>query len=300
MRPHLVGEVVAQRKTAVCHTSGTLGDACDKMIAKGRTSAVLLDDKEEVKGVLTENDFLSAMMDGTGRDLSIDLWMGSGMARLPESLLQSMSLLPSEPLIDAAKIMMNEAEKDSGHACHHVLVHQPGHNMYLLSVLDIAMALIGDPKTRDEAHAAHTKVALAMKQRGDMATCKLDDKLSEAYRIMFESRQNMVLVLDADADVHPGCQVQGVITTADVLRSFSESLDAETTTVHSWLQGLTASEHPMASQRCISETKSLSDAAAKMRSIDAHHLVVLAENQIELVGVISALDIACALGHQVD
>lgn len=296
MRPHQVGEVVAQRKTAVCRTSGTLGDACDIMIAKGRTSAVLLDDNEEVKGVLTENDFLSAVMDGTDRDLSISLWMSSGQARLPDCLVQTMCLLPGEPLIEAAKIMMNEAEKDSGHACHHVLISEPGHNMYLLSALDIAMALIGDPKTKDEAHAAHSKVSCAMKPRESMATCKLHDKLSEAYRIMFEARQNMVLVLDADA--HPGSQVHGVITTADVLRSFSESLDGDNTTVHSWLQGLMPAEHPMASQRCIMETKTLSDAASLMRDIGTHHLIVLDKNQIEVAGVISALDIACALGHQ--
>eukprot|EP00440_Ansanella_granifera_P061821 gb/GFBE01067023.1/.p1 GENE.gb/GFBE01067023.1/~~gb/GFBE01067023.1/.p1 ORF type:complete len:321 (+),score=59.01 gb/GFBE01067023.1/:1-963(+) len=292
---HKVGEVVAQRKTAICHQSQTLGDACDIMISRGRTSAVVLDDNEEVKGVLTENDLLAALMDGSGRDLSIDLWLRGDQARLPECMLQAMTLLPSEPLVDAAKVMMAEAEKDSGHSCHHVLVSEPGHNVYLLSALDIARGLIGDPGDKDEAHAAHMKVTRAMKSRANMATCKLTDKLSEAYRIMSEARQNMVLVLDADA--HPGSQVHGVITTADALRTFSESMDGSTT-VDCWLRSLTPAEHPLARQRCVVESKTLSEAAAVMFETGVHHLIVLADNQVEVAGVISALDIACALGHE--
>ena len=81
----------------------------------------------------------------------------------------------------------------------------------------------------DEADAAHTKLSSVMKPRDHMATCKLSDKLSEAFEIMLQEKQNMVLVMDSDA--HPGSQVHGVITTADALRCFSEIVHIDRITV---------------------------------------------------------------------
>lgn len=291
LTPHFVGDVVAQRKTVTCQSTQTLGDACDAMMKEGRTSAVILDEEGLVKGVLTENDILTAFMDGRGVGLSISSWLDSRYARLPESILPSMTLKHDQPLIEAARIMMKEAEKDSGHACHHVLVSKPGCKLYLLSALDIAMALIGDPGDMDEADTAHTKVSTVMKRRDHMASCKLSDKLSEACEIMLQEKQNMVLVMDADA--HPGSQICGVITPADAMRTFSESVSSEDVTVGSWL-----SAQP--EERCIPEFKTLSDAATKMSESGTHHLIVLSKQANEVAGVISALDIARALGHHSD
>jgi len=296
--PHSAGDVVALRKTAVCHSSQTLGDACDAIIKASRTSVVVLGEDDTVKGVLTENDILAASMDGRGVDSNIASWLGCSFARLPECLVPSMTVKHDQPVIDAAQIMMREAEKDSGHSCHHVLVSRPGCDLYLLSALDIAMALIGDLGDTDEADAAHTKLASVMKPRDHMATCKLSDKLSEAFEIMLQEKQNMVLVLDADA--HPGSQVHGVITAADALRSFSEIVHTDRITVASWLAALKPEEHPLAKDRCIAESNTLSDAAAKMLEYGNHHLIVLCKNQIEVAGVISALDITRALGHHGD
>jgi len=289
-----VGDVVAHCKTATCRNTDSLGDACDAMVAASRTSVVVLDENLQVKGVLTENDILAAVVSLTSQACSIDAWLRGDQARLPEGMVPSLTLSPEEDLQEAARVMCREAGKDSGHACHHVLIDEPGEaHCYLLSALDIAKALAGDTANQDEAHVADMEVRLAMKHQADMATCRLTDKLSDAYRIMFEARQNMALVLDADA--HPSRQVRGVITAADALRTFSEYLDADKTTVDDWLRALTPAEHYLARQRIILESKCLSHAARKMSENNMHHLIVLCANE-EVTGVISALDVVRALG----
>eukprot|EP00440_Ansanella_granifera_P056717 gb/GFBE01061475.1/.p1 GENE.gb/GFBE01061475.1/~~gb/GFBE01061475.1/.p1 ORF type:complete len:350 (+),score=59.45 gb/GFBE01061475.1/:1-1050(+) len=302
---HRVGDIVAHRETAICQNTETLGDACDAMISTGRTAAVIVDRHGEVCGVLTENDLLAALNEGCDRDLSIDLWLRGGSARLPSCIVPSLTLTPKAALVDAAQIMATEAEKDSGFACHHLVVSHPPHKPRLLSALDIARGMIGDPKDRDEAHAAHKKVKRAMKTRDNMCICKLSDKLIDAYRVMCESRQNCVLVVEGLGDVdgetlvspdQQGSHIHGVITAADALRTFSECQNGVHTTVAGWLRGLTAEEHPTAPQRSILETQKLSEAAELMTETGVHHLVVLGEHKRDVVGVLSALDIACALG----
>lgn len=283
-----------------------MGDACDAMVAAGRTATVIIDKHGGVSGVLTENDMMAALLDGTSRDLSVDLWLRSGSARLPSFMVPSLTLTRKASLVEAADLMAEEAEKDSGFACHHLLVSHPPHRPHLLSALDIARGIIGDPKDRDAAHAAHVKVAKAMKRRSNMTICKLSDRLIEAYRVMAESRQNSVLVVAGLGDVEgetvaspeQHCNhIHGVITAADALRTFSECQKPEHTTVAGWLRGLTAEEHATAPQRSILETQTLSEAAELMSETGMHHFVVLSPNRSEVVGVLSTLDVVCALAN---
>eukprot|EP00931_Biecheleriopsis_adriatica_P028077 TRINITY_DN16793_c0_g1_i2.p1 TRINITY_DN16793_c0_g1~~TRINITY_DN16793_c0_g1_i2.p1 ORF type:complete len:359 (+),score=68.10 TRINITY_DN16793_c0_g1_i2:64-1077(+) len=286
---HRVGELVAQRQTPLCPGDATMGDACDAMVEAGRTATVIVDKHGGVAGVLTENDMLAAVMDGTSRDLCVDLWLRSGSARLPSFMVPSLTLSHKVSLVEAADVMAAEAEKDSGFACHHVIVSHSHHKPRLLSALDVARGIIGDPKDKDEAHAAHMKVTEAMKRRADMTICKLSDKLIEAYRVMSESRQNCVLVVAGLGDVEGE---------TDAVRTFSECQKPEHTTVAGWLRGLTAEEHATAPQRSILETQTLSEAAEIMNESGMHHLVVLAPSKGEVVGVLSALDVVCALARQ--
>eukprot|EP00933_Yihiella_yeosuensis_P080229 TRINITY_DN93634_c0_g1_i1.p1 TRINITY_DN93634_c0_g1~~TRINITY_DN93634_c0_g1_i1.p1 ORF type:complete len:352 (+),score=50.11 TRINITY_DN93634_c0_g1_i1:80-1135(+) len=304
-KSHRISDIVAQRETAFCSEEESLGDACDILVSSGRSAAVVLDKRGEPCGVLTENDMLAALMDGSSRDLSIDLWLRGGSARMPGYMLQTIS--PKASLLQAAEIMAQQAEKDSGYACHHLLVEPtPHHKPRLLSALDIARSIMGNLKDKDEAHAAQMKVKKAMKNRGNLAICRLGDKLSQAYRVMSESRQNCVLVVEGLGDVdgenlvsteQEGRHVHGCITAADALRTFSECQDGENTTVLGWLRGLTAEEHVTAPKRTINESKTLSEAAEHMTETGVHHLVVLGQKG-NITGVLSALDVVCALGER--
>lgn len=89
--------------------------------------------------------------------------------------------------------------------------------------------------------------------------------------------------------------VLGVITSADALRAFSEHLRGNTTTVAGWLRGLNTQEHKTAAQRSIGCSTTLAEAALVMSECDLHHLLVIDEDG-DVIGVLSALDIVCALG----
>ena len=115
--------------------------------------------------------------------------------------------------------------------------------------------------------------AQAMKTRANVATCRLSDKLIDAYRIMFESRQNCVLVVEGLGDVDgenvldpddQGSHIHGVITVADALRTFSECQSGDNIMVKGFLNGLTAAEHFTAPGRSILDTQSLLEAAELM------------------------------------
>ena len=146
-----------------------------------------------------------------------------------------------------------------------------------------------------------------MKIRANVATCRLSDKLIDSYRIMFESRQNCVLVVEGLGDIDgenvlnpedQGSHIHGVITITDALRTFSECQTGDNTTVKGFLNGLTAAEHFTAPGRSILESQSLLEAAELMGELGVHHLVVLRArpgDQKEIVGVLSALDIVCAM-----
>ena len=114
-----LGEVVLCTQT--CTISTTLGDACDQLIASGHTGTLVTREGEAV-GVITENDILAALMDGIDRDIQLDLWLRGGKARLPGCIMNALTLNPTVSLLKAAERMADQAEKDSGFACHHLLV----------------------------------------------------------------------------------------------------------------------------------------------------------------------------------
>lgn len=304
---HRVTEVVARHQTVFCSREDSLGDACDELVSSGRTAAVITDAHDKVKGVLTENDILAALLDGTPRDCKIDLWLRGGNARLPSFMTESLTVTPKTSVVEAAEVMRAYAEKDTGYACHHLLVAGDSHRPRLLSALDIVQSIISQSRDKAEAAAANMKVRQAMKSRSSIVVCKLSDKLSEAYRRMHESRQNCVLVVEGLGDfegeklvneLQLGQHIHGVVTAADALRTFSECQDGERCTVGGWLRGLTSAEHTTASQRSISAEASLAEAASMMTESGMHHLIVLAASRTEVVGVLSDLDIVCALGSR--
>ncbi|CAE7269055.1 yop-1, partial [Symbiodinium pilosum] len=300
---HLLGEVVLCTQT--CTISTTLGDACDLLIASGNTGTLVMD-QGEVVGVITENDILAALMDGIDRDIPLDLWLRGGKARLPGCMVNALTLTPAMSLQKAADRMAGQAEMDSGYACHHLLVSN-GSKPHLVSDLDVARSFITNLPKRSRDSAMSLQVKQAMKARENVATCRLSDKLIDAYRIMFESRQNCVLVVEGLGDVDgenvlnpedQGSHIHGVITVTDALRTFSECQSGDNTTVKGFLNGLTAAEHFTAPGRSIFDTWSLLEAAERMSELGIHHLVVLRERRAdekEIVGVLSALDIVCAL-----
>jgi len=258
----------------------------------------------EVLGVITENDILAALMDGIDRDIQLDLWLRGGQARLPGCMVNALTMTPAMSLLKAAERMACQAEKDSGYACHHLLVSN-GSQPHLVSDLDVAKSFISNLPKRSR-DAVFVEVKEAMKPRANVATCRLGDKLIDAYRIMYESRQNCVLVVEGLGDVEgenvlnpedEGRHIHGVITISDAMRTFSECQTGDNIRVQGFLNGLTAAEHFTAPGRSILESQSLLEAAELMSELGVHHLVVLSarHDQKEIVGVLSALDIICAV-----
>uniref|UniRef100_A0A7S4QJN3 CBS domain-containing protein n=1 Tax=Alexandrium monilatum TaxID=311494 RepID=A0A7S4QJN3_9DINO len=362
MRPHpvTVADIVAQRETATCLSSETLSNAADVLVSSGRSAAVVVNAQGGVRGVLTENDLLAALVDGTPWDCKIDTWLRGGLARLPGFMVTPLTLSPETTLAEAASEMTAQVEEGalgSGFACHHLLVRTGGGvgsedaaadasrpQVRLLSALDLARGMI-DAVAAQAAGAAggaegaavletsDITVGQAMKDRiGPLASCKLTDPLRKAFEVMFESGQNCAIVVAGAAggpdeaagagahvedeeewqreygpvhNVHVEDEeewqreygrVHGVITASDALRAFSERQRGDRTTVGRWLRGLTPSEHKTVAQRAIRADESLSDAALAMGVTELHHLTVLDEGAEEVVGVLSALDIVCALG----
>jgi len=343
--PHqvTVADVVSQRETATCISSEALVDAADALVASGRTAAVVVNTAGDVRGVLTENDLLAALVDGTPWDCKIETWLQSGHARLPGFLVPALTISPATSLAEAAAEMTAQLEDGavgSGFACHHLLVRSSTRGspeqVRLLSALDVAKGMIdavaaqaagarGGIEGDAVVETSDMTVEQAMKYRSVIASCKLTDTLQQAFEVMFESRQNCAIVVsgsgadqsqpvegpaEGDLDLEmtsagsaaddEGEQqklgpIHGVITAADALRAFSERQRGQRTTVAGWLRGLTSAEHRKAAQRTIRADESLSDAALAMGVSEVHHLLVLERSGDEVVGMLSALDIVCAL-----
>lgn len=329
-----LGDIVARRETATVTMSYTLSDAVDALVSTERTAAVVLDDGR-VQGVLTENDVLAALVEGTPWQCQIGEWLMGSYARLPGFMVPALTLPDTASIADAAAEMTSLAEDGIGFTCHHMLVHakEEGESLRILSALDIARGIIdtiatraiigeGSPSADSVIAASEITVEQAMKDRTGVSTCKLRDSLQKAFETMHDARQNCALIVsggpssvDEALDDLPVCKVEeqeelteedeqwqqehgdvlGVITSADALRAFSEHLRGNTTTVAGWLRGLNTQEHKTAAQRSIGCSTTLAEAALVMSECDLHHLLVIDEDG-DVIGVLSALDIVCALG----
>lgn len=192
----------------------------------------------------------------------------------------------------------------------------------------------GGPKESTAAVLAASKIPVSqvMKPRALVPDCALGDCLAHAFGIVSSSRQGCAILVDggevaektetetAEQDIAPqaasaeadkpkpearkhriladsdGGPVYGIITTADVLKVFSDRLGGTATQIGDWLRNLNQERHS-AAQRTISADKTLVDAAAMMSKYRTHHLVVVMPKGSEVLGVLSALDIVCALSE---
>lgn len=180
------------------------------------------------------------------------------------------------------------------------------------------------------AASVNFTVADVMKPREMVPTYDLSYTMQRAFEDLLDSKQNCALVVDntdssaagegpagenagaqgsvkqeeteADANMEPaeedseiGGPLHGVLTTADVLRAFSERRTGTSTNLASWLRS-TARRTPPVSKRTIASNASLSEAVTAMTAANVHHLLVVASDGSEVLGVVSALDIVCAIG----
>ncbi|CAE8625668.1 unnamed protein product, partial [Polarella glacialis] len=199
--PVTVAEVLERRRgpeVLTCCTNEVLADACDSMLSAGRTAALVLDPAtarqgSAVRGVLTENDVLQALVDNAPGHLSIAQWirgfqeaarkmslLGSFLL-LPQSQIQSRAIVPtcqlSDNLTDAFRMLLDKRQNCA-------VVVSGGSCMELESNTE-------HPQNRVTAASAATAEKQA---KGSQEESVIDD-LSPVY---------------------------GIITTADALRAFLE------------------------------------------------------------------------------
>jgi len=130
-------------------------------------------------------------------------------------------------------------------------------------------------------------VADAMRLRSDIASVTASSLLDVAMATMIADRHNCVLVVD---DASPS-EVLGIITPRDVLRAWTERISGSVQ-VGGWLRGVRSSL-----ERTVKADLDLREAATTMASSSLHHLLVLScAGGSQVVGVISSLDIAHAIG----
>eukprot|EP00933_Yihiella_yeosuensis_P042985 TRINITY_DN37668_c0_g1_i2.p1 TRINITY_DN37668_c0_g1~~TRINITY_DN37668_c0_g1_i2.p1 ORF type:complete len:824 (+),score=178.53 TRINITY_DN37668_c0_g1_i2:111-2474(+) len=216
--PLTVADVATQRETAMISDRETLVDACDDLVSEGRTAAVVLDESTgSIRGLLTENDVLRAIVEGVDWDCTVQQWLRGGEARLPGFMLPVVTLLSQVSLADAALLMTRQAAEQDSRACHHLLVRTPEvevsttsegegqHQRFrLLSALDIARGMIhaaaagvaaGDESARASYTAAALSVGQAMKPRAIVPACAVNESLYDAFSTLQDSQQNCALVV---------------------------------------------------------------------------------------------------------
>lgn len=332
VHPVTVGEIAKLRQSPSCSTEDTLGDACDAMVAAKRTASLVTEGYPggAVCGILTENDILNAFVNGAPWDCSIGQWLRGTDCRMPGFVLPMVTLPSNASLAESAARMASMAEDgDLSIACHHILVcaDTPESSHIVVSALDIARGMIvaaeGEAKSQGAggpgvagpaaAKAAKLLVSQAMKPRPLVPSCYITDTIAAAFRELEESRQNCALVVDEEPAMDDtakektteeltemkdlnGGSVYGVLTTSDVVRAFSERQTGTRTTVAGWLRGLDL-VRTNAEGRSVTADSSLSDAVTAMTASGVHHLVVLKPETTTVVGVVSALDIVCALSE---
>eukprot|EP00931_Biecheleriopsis_adriatica_P036775 TRINITY_DN21148_c0_g1_i1.p1 TRINITY_DN21148_c0_g1~~TRINITY_DN21148_c0_g1_i1.p1 ORF type:complete len:441 (-),score=94.21 TRINITY_DN21148_c0_g1_i1:224-1399(-) len=350
-----VSDIASQRETSTCSPTQTLADAADILMASGRTAALVLE-KGSVRGVLTENDLMVALLDGAPWDCEVGAWLRGGRARLPGFMVPSLTLPAATTLAEAADRMATSLAESHGFACHHMLVHESSvlpepsgtatFRVRLLSALDVARGMLdavaaktaGAPSgTAGDAAEEASQMTVELAMKGDLrlpisgvASCKLTDTLQKSFKVMLECSQNCALVTSAkskteksrttdemqedkdagsnrqlddqlqESQTDNACVVDeefhgmifGLITAADALRAFSQRQRGDGISVAEWMHA--PSHWPMA-KRYVSADTSLFAAASIMAECNVHHLLVMATNKKQIVGVISALDIVCAL-----
>eukprot|EP00930_Biecheleria_cincta_P071274 TRINITY_DN58789_c0_g1_i1.p1 TRINITY_DN58789_c0_g1~~TRINITY_DN58789_c0_g1_i1.p1 ORF type:complete len:702 (-),score=134.39 TRINITY_DN58789_c0_g1_i1:39-2144(-) len=271
-----VADIAAQRDAPVCSSDKTLADAADSLAGSGRTACVVVDSQGNLCGVLTENDLLQALVDGTSHGCSIAQWLRGGPARLPGFMVPALTLRASATVADACVEMAQQAQRDEGFACHHLLVRvgsadggqsldtttnsSQAQSFRLLSALDLVRGMIdtvaaeasgaaGGAGGAAAVRASDLTVEVAMKDRMHaVASCKLSDTLDKAFQVMVDARQNCAIVVHGAAVGDPRLtgefeqeqrehgHVHGIITADDALLAFMEHDRIQSTTVASWLQ----------------------------------------------------------------
>mmetsp|Transcript_95131 Transcript_95131/g.308026 ORF Transcript_95131/g.308026 Transcript_95131/m.308026 type:complete len:355 (+) Transcript_95131:144-1208(+) len=305
-KPLLVKDVAGKRNTVVINTPSTLTDAADALISHDRTAVLVLDEHGKVSGAITENDILQAYLIGMPWHYSVTAWLLTDTARLPQFLVGVLTLPPSAPLADAAATMRERASGEF--ACRHVVVQEEGEELPygILSALDLARALCACSPTSPAFRRLRGRtVAEVMKPRAALPVLARSATLLQAVDEMAFAHQNCVLIAAAAEGVQAGGggegpwpglaspeeaplgDIIGVVTPRDVLRAFVEHIPGDSR-VDSWLHGLQSRWQP----RAVRSDAPVADAAAVMAAASVHHLVVIEPGSSNVVGVISATDVA--------
>jgi len=282
-----VGDVAGQHGKVVCRGDTTLREAAALLVATGRTAAAVVDESGAMSGAFTENDVLRAYRVDLSWECSLNEWLRSDSARMPSFVMRMLTVEPTMGLVEAAARMRSMSSGDF--ASRHLVVRDPSAAVHgILSSLDVARAVCSTSFGPEvAARLGGSTVAEVMKPRGTLPLCRDSATMEEALDRMVSCRQNCVLVADGE-DMST---LLGVVTTRDALMAFSEGIPLNVLVGH-WMFCFGSAVDP----RVVEADVALVAAATKMCHSAVHHLVVVAPQSTEVVGIISSSDMAQALG----
>uniref|UniRef100_A0A7S1MLR6 CBS domain-containing protein n=1 Tax=Alexandrium catenella TaxID=2925 RepID=A0A7S1MLR6_ALECA len=315
-----VGDVTGPGGLIVCPGSASLADAAVLLTSTERTAALAIEGLGSTLGLLTENDLLQAFVGGAARDCNVAGWLRSARARLPQCMLPALTVGASTTMKEAARQMY--LQTGSSNSRHHLVVEACGSVHGVLSALDIVKVLwlAGLCSSADGSEGEGTvpevrgfedleppaallaelvgdiTVEAAMKPREALPECPWEAPLTQAFAAMAAAGQNCVVAVGEEEEDggqgRPHRPVHGVITPRDLLHVLAGDVPVSTA-VGSWLLGSQRGHEP----REVAPGAGLVEAAANMATGRVHHLVVKEPSSRRVAGILSALDVVCAIGR---
>ncbi|CAE8718807.1 unnamed protein product, partial [Polarella glacialis] len=294
--------------TAACHAESELADVAKLLLSTGQTAAVILSSKGKAMGLLTEGDILQAYFQGVPWDCQVGEWvlgLPDGAPALgevtlpPEELLEDavLRLLPLMPwaLGPSTQETSRREEKKKAGAVRggHLLVQDVAGGCYhgIFAPLDLARAVAScGPQELAQvlgAEACLSSVSKVMEPRSGVPMCSPGCTVQQLLEELLASREHAALVVDAWG-------VHGLLSARDALWAFHERVPGSE---DAWqrLASRPGGAVAMGLGRCIVAADTpLSSAAATMARASggaAQHLVVVQPGGLEVVGMLSPLDL---------
>lgn len=283
--PSWVADVVGQHGTPVCAEGAAVADAAALLLSSNRTAAVVLSVHAEPIAIFSEGDVLGAYLAETPWPQTVGEWLRRSHDSAP---LAPRAIAGNAPLREAASLLLARSSSLGGGARQELVVEGAGGSCgAILSALDLARAACGCPDLAQDSEvpSAATTSALPMHVRGTLPAVSPQCTVKQLLRAAATARQGAVLVADTRG-------VHALVTPRDLVRAYVRQVPT-----HDTVQELLAALDIKLERRLIDSSTPAWRAAAVMAEVGSHHLLVTRPERTEVLGAVSALDLACtALG----